>query len=35
VGMGVDHTLFAKSAGKVQFGIAGEAKRHVVSIVPA
>ncbi|MCL6556381.1 MAG: 50S ribosomal protein L27 [Burkholderiales bacterium] len=34
VGMGKDHTLFAKVAGKVQFAIKGPLKRHVVSIEP-
>lgn len=35
VGIGRDHTLFAKAAGKVNFSIKGEAKRHLVSIIPA
>jgi large subunit ribosomal protein L27 len=35
VGMGRDHTLFAKVAGKVQFAIKGAASRQTVSIVPA
>ena len=35
VGMGKDHTLFAKSEGKVQFAIKGELQRRTVSIVPA
>ncbi|MEO1767447.1 50S ribosomal protein L27 [Thiobacter aerophilum] len=34
VGMGKDHTLFAKVAGKVQFATKGALKRHVVSIEP-
>jgi large subunit ribosomal protein L27 len=34
VGIGKDHTLFAKVAGKVQFAIKGPLKRHVVSIEP-
>ncbi|MDR2239874.1 MAG: 50S ribosomal protein L27 [Zoogloeaceae bacterium] len=34
VGMGRDHTLFAKLAGTVEFTIKGAAKRKVVSIVP-
>ena len=34
VGMGKDHTLFAKVAGKVKFAIKGPLKRHVVSIEP-
>ena len=35
VGMGKDHTLFAKVAGKVAFGIKGPAGRNIVSIVTA
>ncbi len=35
VGMGRDHTLFAKVAGQVLFSVKGPAKRKVVSIVPA
>ena len=35
VGMGRDHTLFARVAGKVQFAIKGAASRKTVSIVPA
>jgi large subunit ribosomal protein L27 len=35
VGMGVDHTLFAKAAGKVHFAIEGAKQRHVVNVVPA
>ena len=35
VGMGKDHTLFAKIDGRVQFAIKGAQKRRVVSIVPA
>jgi large subunit ribosomal protein L27 len=35
VGMGKDHTLFAKIEGTVQFAVKGPAKRRVVSIVPA
>ena len=35
VGMGKDHTLFAKSEGKVKFAIKGELQRRTVSIVPA
>ena len=35
VGMGKDHTLFAKITGKVVFAVKGEFKRKVVSIVPA
>ena len=33
VGMGVDHTLFAKADGKVEFKVKG--KRSYVGIVPA
>lgn len=33
VGMGVDHTLFAKASGRVQFG--QKLGRTVVSIIPA
>ncbi len=35
VGMGKDHTLFAKVTGKVSFGIKGALKRKVVSVIPA
>ncbi|MFA5825791.1 MAG: 50S ribosomal protein L27 [Gallionellaceae bacterium] len=35
VGMGKDHTLFAKVTGKVQFAIKGALKRKTVSIVAA
>ena len=35
VGMGRDHTLFARMAGKVQFAVKGAASRKTVSIVPA
>jgi len=35
VGMGKDHTLFAKATGKVQFAIKGALKRQTVSIIPA
>jgi large subunit ribosomal protein L27 len=33
VGIGRDHTLFAKSSGKVQFSIRGPKNRQFVSIV--
>ncbi|CAA6812756.1 MAG: LSU ribosomal protein L27p [uncultured Thiotrichaceae bacterium] len=33
VGMGKDHTLFAKSNGRVEFQIKGPKKRQFVSIV--
>ncbi len=35
VGMGVDHTLFAKVEGTVQFVVKGAAQRKTVVIVPA
>ncbi|MBP6367505.1 MAG: 50S ribosomal protein L27 [Nitrosomonas sp.] len=34
VGIGKDHTLFAKIAGKVNFSIKGALKRKVASVVP-
>ena len=34
VGIGKDHTLFAKIAGKVSFAVKGALKRKVVSIIP-
>ena len=33
VGMGRDHTLFAKADGKVQFDLKGKPKRSYVSVV--
>ncbi|MGE5667698.1 MAG: 50S ribosomal protein L27 [Betaproteobacteria bacterium] len=35
VGMGKDHTLFAKLAGTVEFTVKGAARRKTVNIVPA
>lgn len=35
VGMGKDHTLFAKADGYVQFSVGGEFNRRLVSIVVA
>lgn len=35
VGIGKDHTLFAKVDGTVQFAVKGAFKRKTVSIVPA
>jgi large subunit ribosomal protein L27 len=35
VGMGKDHTLFAKVTGTVNFAVKGAEKRKTVSIVPA
>ena len=34
VGVGVDHTLFAKVSGRVQFKKSGAAKRLYVSVLP-
>ena len=35
VGMGRDHTLFARVAGKVQYAVKGAGNKTTVSIVPA
>jgi large subunit ribosomal protein L27 len=35
VGIGKDHTLFAKVEGTVQFTVKGAAKRRVVNIITA
>jgi large subunit ribosomal protein L27 len=35
VGIGRDHTLFAKIDGKVHFAVKGAGRRNTVSIVPA
>jgi large subunit ribosomal protein L27 len=35
VGMGKDHTLFAKVNGKVAFSVKGPSSRQTVSVVPA
>jgi large subunit ribosomal protein L27 len=35
VGMGKDHTLFAKIDGKVEFTVKGAFQRKTVSIIPA
>ena len=35
VGMGKDHTLFAKIGGVVRFGMKGSDNKHTVSIVTA
>jgi large subunit ribosomal protein L27 len=35
VGMGRDHTLFAKVTGKVQYAVKGEDSKTTVSVVPA
>jgi large subunit ribosomal protein L27 len=34
VGMGRDHTLFAKITGRIQFGVKGADSNQVVSVVP-
>ncbi|MGH8681859.1 MAG: 50S ribosomal protein L27 [Burkholderiales bacterium] len=34
VGIGRDHTLFAKVTGRIQFGARGPAGHHVVSVIP-
>lgn len=35
VGMGKDHTLYAKIAGKVMFAVKGAHKRKTISVVAA
>ncbi|MDA1117162.1 MAG: 50S ribosomal protein L27 [Proteobacteria bacterium] len=35
VGIGRDHTLYAKATGKVQFAVRGAGSKQTVSIVPA
>jgi large subunit ribosomal protein L27 len=35
VGMGRDHTLFAKVAGKVEYAVKGEDSNKTVRVVPA
>lgn len=35
VGMGRDHTLFARVAGKVQYEVKGERSKQTVCVVPA
>jgi large subunit ribosomal protein L27 len=35
VGIGRDHTLFAKISGHVRFSVGGEFNRSLVSILPA
>ncbi len=34
VGMGKDHTLFAKVAGRVSFSVKGALQHKIVSIIP-
>ena len=35
VGIGRDHTLFAKITGKVEFAVKGPEKKSTVSVLPA
>jgi large subunit ribosomal protein L27 len=35
VGIGRDHTLYARVTGKVEFGVKGAANKKTVSVVPA
>jgi large subunit ribosomal protein L27 len=35
VGVGKDHTLFAKVDGKILFSLKGPDRKHTVSVVPA
>jgi large subunit ribosomal protein L27 len=35
VGIGKDHTLFAKVGGKIQFAFKGPERKQTVSVVPA
>jgi large subunit ribosomal protein L27 len=35
VGIGRDHTLYARVAGKVQYAVRGERSKQTVSVVPA
>jgi len=35
VGMGRDHTLFARVAGTVQYAVQGELNKKTVSVLPA
>ena len=35
VGMGRDHTLFAKVTGRIEFGAKGPDAKQVVSVIPA
>lgn len=35
VGVGRDHTLFARVAGQVNYGVKGEDNRKTVSVTPA
>ena len=35
VGVGKDHTLFARVTGRVEFSVKGPAKKKTVNVVPA
>lgn len=35
VGLGRDHTLFARVTGRVQYAVKGEKARNTVSVIPA
>jgi large subunit ribosomal protein L27 len=35
VGMGRDHTLFARVPGQVQYAVRGEDEKNTVSVIPA
>ena len=35
VGMGRDHTLYARVAGKVQYAVKGAGNKQTVSVIPA
>jgi large subunit ribosomal protein L27 len=35
VGMGRDHTLYARVTGQVQYAVKGEDQRNTVSVIPA
>jgi large subunit ribosomal protein L27 len=35
VGMGRDHTLFARVTGQVQYAVKGEDERNTVNVIPA
>jgi len=35
VGIGKDHTLYAKVSGKIEFNFKGPARKQTVSVVPA
>jgi len=35
VGVGRDHTLYARVTGQVQYAVKGEDERNTVSVIPA